>query len=35
MPLHVIAQKLTDDGIVPPRGGSRIWPNTVQQLLGE
>jgi len=35
LPLHAIAKRLTDEGVVPPRGGSRIWPNTVQQLLGE
>lgn len=33
--LHAVAQRLMDENIVPPRGGSRIWPNTVQQLLGE
>jgi DNA invertase Pin-like site-specific DNA recombinase len=35
LPLHAIAKRLTDEGVVPPRGGSRIWPNTVQQLLAE
>jgi DNA invertase Pin-like site-specific DNA recombinase len=33
--LHAIAKRLTDEGVIPPRGGSRIWPNTVQQLLGD
>lgn len=35
LPLHAIAARLMDEGVVPPRGGSRIWPNTVQQLLGD
>ncbi len=35
LPLHAIAARLMDEGVVPPRGGSRIWPNTVQQLLGK
>ena len=35
LPLHEVAKRLMDEGVRPPRGGSRIWPNTVQQLLGE
>jgi DNA invertase Pin-like site-specific DNA recombinase len=35
LPFHVIAKQLMAEGVVPPRGGTRIWPNTVQQLLGE
>jgi len=33
--LHVIARMLMDEGVSPPRGGTRIWPNTVVKLLGD
>jgi DNA invertase Pin-like site-specific DNA recombinase len=34
LPLHVIAKMLTDEGVVPPRGGARLYASTVAGLLG-
>jgi len=33
LPLHAIAQKLTDDGVRPPRGGARLYESTIVRLL--